>query len=320
MKKFFKSLSVAAVAAVVAMSAASCGGVVKNGSKIEKCKVTLSYTADGETLTRDVNFELYTNFAPATIEHFKYLAENGYYDGTVVSNVNSYLEFGEYYSVDGNEASKYAADATNGYSKYITSAYTSGKTIGGSGLSRYTDTGAIRGEFAANGIGGNTLTLSGALVLKRDYSADKNNSYYDTGRATMAVTFGTGAYFDAANKFAVIGKILSDDNDEFSDSVSSYSFVQKLRTDYAKDADGNAYYYYSYESDDEDNAAKIEKYGRYFMTDEDGAYYAKDSSGAYTVELDEEEDADLIKEFASKSVYMRTIPYSTITVVSVKVG
>ena len=325
MKRLFKGLTVCSLAAALAISAAACGDVVKNGSKIQNLTVTLAYYEDGEQVTRDVNFELYLNFAPATIEHVKYLAENGYYDGTVVSNLSSYFEFGAYSSSDGSLVSKYEATDAKGYKSIISQSYVTGKNIGPSGsLARYVESDGIYniyGEFAENGIGGNKLALTGgALVLKRDYSDDTTKSYYNTGKATLAVTFTTGTYFDSASKFAIIGKIVSDDAENFSDEKSSYKFISDLMNDYKSDDDGNTYYYYTYESDDEANAAAIAEYGRYFMKDDDGKYFYKDADGNYTSSLDEETDKDLIKELKEKSVYLLNLPYSEITVKSVKVG
>ena len=56
------------------------------------------------------------------------------------------------------------------------------------------------------------------------------------------------------------------------------------------------------------------------MKDKDGTYYAKDASGNYTVELDETEDEDFLKELSEQAAYLNNLPYHTVTIVSVKIG
>ncbi|MBO6264302.1 MAG: hypothetical protein J6N93_08590 [Clostridia bacterium] len=331
MKKTFIRIATVALAGIFALGAAACGKTVKDGSVIENCTIKVSYVKDGKTVERDIAVELYDNFAPATIEHFKYLAEKGYFDGAALSNTNGYVEFGAY-EQSGNKlvsrADKYAA--------IIDAAYKNGKTVGTNGLMRYMDDGSIRGEFAANGIGGNRLSFSdGVLVLKRDYSADKNSSYYNTGKGSMAFVFASSTYFDSSEKFAILGKLVSTDAAESNGNVSSFSFASGIRTDYAKDADGRTYYYYTYEYDpekaleadreDEEKAkASLEELGsRYFMLDEDGDYFAlNEQTGAYTVAVDKEEHDVLLKHFNSKSVYLlRTVAQEyNFKVVSVTIG
>ncbi|MBR1867382.1 MAG: hypothetical protein IJ800_02245 [Clostridia bacterium] len=312
MKKIIKGFLALALSSFFALGAAACSGdVVKEGSKIQKCSITLSYTDDGEVKDRTLGFELYLNFAPATIEHFKYLAENGYFNGSAVSSVSSYLEFGAFELKDGVYTS-----IDDKYSSLVTAEYAKDKTIGKNGTPRYTDLFNIVGEFEANGFGGNKLTLSsGALVVKRDYSKDANNTYYDTGRGTMAVVFGSGSYFNVASKYAIIGKIVSDDATD--DEESSLNFAKTLMSDYSSDDNGNTYYYFGYNSDDEELNRKIENYGRQYMKDDDGVYYRLDGNGKYTIELDAKDDDDLIDAFSDNSVYMQVLPYGAITIKSV---
>ncbi len=312
MKKIFKGVMALALSSLVAVGVSACSGdIVKEGSKIQNCSITLSYFSDGEVKERMLGFELYLNFAPATIEHFKYLAENGYFNGSAISSVSSYLEFGAFELKDGVYTS-----IDEKYTSLINAQYAKDKKIGKNDTPRYTDKFNIVGEFEANGFGGNKLTLSsGALVVKRDYSKDANNSYYDTGRGTMAITFGSGSYFNSSTKFAIIGKIVSDDASD--DEESSIDFAKSLMSDFDADENGNTYYYFAYESDDEELNAKIENYGRQYMKDDDGAYYRLDSNGAYSIALDSEDDDALLDAFSDNSVFMQVLPYGAITVKSI---
>ena len=312
MNKILKSILALSFSTLFIVGASACSnGTVKNGSKIEKCTITLAYEKDGESKEREVNFELYLNFAPATIEHFKYLAEKGYFDNSAISSVSSYLEFGAYELKDGEYLS-----IDDKYKSVITSDYASGKTIGKNSTARYTDLLNIVGEFEANGFGGNKLSFtSGALVLKREYSKDANSSYYDTGRGTMAVVFGSGTYFNSSSKYAIIGKLADDDATD--DESSSLDFVKDLMSDFDADDSGNIYYYFGYTADDDDLNDKIAEYGRQFMKDDDGIYYRVDAEGKYTVALDKEEDDDLLDAFSDNSAYMQVLPYGAITVKSV---
>lgn len=317
MKRFFKGILAFSCAATM-LFAFSCGDVVKNGSKIDNCKITLNYVdADGEEQTRTINFELYVNYAPATVEHFEYLANQGYYDGTVVSNLSSYVEFGAFTEKDGVLTSKYDENVEKGYYSIITKDYALNKYVGtDKSVARYADDFSIHGEFAENGFGGNKLGLTGgSLVLKRDYNAKNQGAAYNTGKGTMAVTFGSSTYISTADRFAVIGKILSDDDDQFEDEQSSLEFLQALMTELDADADDNSYWYYG-KADSE----YVGQYGRYLMKDENGTYFVKDASGKFTVELDDTDDEDFLKELSEQAVYMNNLPYHTITIVSVKIG
>ena len=340
MKKTLKSLLAAFLVGATALSAASCD-TVKKGSVIKTCTVTIGYDGDKE---QDVIFELYMNFAPATIEHFSYLAENGYYDNSIVSNLDGYMEFGAFSkAADGSLVSKYN-NGEKGYYGIITDDYAAGKTVLGGGA-RYYANKSIYGEFSANGIGGNKLDFTGSLVLKRDYSENISKSYYNTGKGTMAITFSTSSYFGDSTKYAILGKLSREDEITVKDAdgndktVTSNDFVYSLLNDYKVDKDddetySNTYYYFNYdysvypyeESDedyDEDEKENYEKIdarlaetGRCFMKNKDGVYYYKDGNGAYTVALDsqEEEDKLLIEAFKDKSLYLAILPYKDIVI------
>ncbi|MBO4323604.1 MAG: peptidylprolyl isomerase, partial [Clostridia bacterium] len=259
MKKSLKVLLAAFLAGATALSASSCD-TVKRGSVIKNCTVTIGYNADGVYKEQDVTIELYMNFAPTTIEHFSYLVEKGYYNDTVVSNLEGYFEFGAFSKNNGEYVSKYN-DGANGYYGIITDDYANGKTlIGDSSTMRYYAKKGmgIYGEFLENGVGGNKLDFYGSLVLKRDYSEHASKSYYNTGKATMALTFSTSDYFDDKGKYAILGRLSREDEITIKDdngndtTVTSNDFVFKLMNKFKTQKDdgetySNTYHYFSYD-------------------------------------------------------------------------
>ncbi|MBQ7373129.1 MAG: peptidylprolyl isomerase [Clostridia bacterium] len=307
MKKLLKGL-VAFVCAVCCMMGVVACDEVKDGSKIQKVTVTIS--VDG--VEQDFNFELYLNFAPGTIEHFTYLAQSGYYNDTAISNVNGHVEFGGYYFKDGKLASKYD-DSEKSYLKLITAEYIKNKTIGPKDSERYAgEDRFVNGEFEKAGFAGNKLSLDGALVLKRDVNDDAAALAYNTGRATMAVTFGSDYYFNSSSEFAILGKILSDDATDSDET--SYARLKAFLTGYSKDADENTYYYYTKGGD----------FGNYFMKNKDGEYFAQDENGDYyelIEDADVEEDAVelLLQEFTDNADYMNVLPYGDKVIKVVKI-
>ena len=299
MKKLLKKLTVAVLSVSCLFGAVACSSTVKGGSKIQV--MTVTFDIDGTE--KSVDFELYLNYAPGTIDHVKYLIGKGYYDGTLVSNVNKQIEFGEY---EEGRVSKYTDKAKLSYVSAIKDYATADKTNGSSGtIKRYVDEEgkinenyAINGEFELNGIKGNKLDFSnGALVLKREVGTESGDrSYDDTARATLAVTFSSNTYYDDTRAFAIIGKIKnSDDVTELKKLVGD---------DYTKD-DGNTEYCYK---------------GEYYMLKSDGKYYSLDDKGDYTVELDDE--SEIVEEFKSSetSKYLEIVPAKTIIVKSIKLG
>lgn len=307
MKNFVKKIAVAALAFTTLTGAVACGNV-KNGSKLQ----TMTVTFDVDGTEKTVDFELYLNLAPGTIDHVKYLVGENYYNDTVVSNVNGHVEFGEYYLNDGEYVSKYGEGATLSYDSVIKSYATDDKTVGNT-VKRYNDGYTVSGEFERNGIKGNTLSLSdGALVLKRNIAKESSDddAMFDTAKATLAVTFGSDGYYYSADKFAIIGKV--------KDSDALTEIKKFIADDFKKDDNGNTYYYYDYENcTAEENKADLEKLGHYFMKDDEGNYYYK-SGSEYRIMGDDYED--IISEFSSNSKFMRILPVKTITVKSIKLG
>lgn len=208
MKKVLVSLLTVLVAFTCAFSMAGCSDNIKNGSKITTVKMVVEvYDASGSvTATTDVYMELYLNFAPTSTAHIIKLVNDGFFNGTCVSNINSnWMEIGAYqYDTDG---------------KFDKKNYTYGNVIG---------------EFLNNGIQGNKLSVTkGAVVFKRDYDdnrIDTEESKYDTAESTMAICFSSSASstFDP-DSYCVLGMIVSDDADEDASSeLEQKSSIDKL--------------------------------------------------------------------------------------------
>lgn len=297
MKNLFKKLVVAALSVSCVIGAAGCSSNVENGSKIE----TLTVTFDIGGTEKSVDFKLYLNYAPGTIEHVKYLVGKNYYDNTLVSNVNKHIEFGEYEAASSGRVSKYSDAATLSYVALMTHYSLENKTLGSSGSRKsYYNDGklnegyTLNGEFEANGFKNNKLDFSnGALVLKRETGKKTSDAdYFDTARATLAVTFGTDSYYDNTSNFVIIGKIKK--------SADVTELKKLIGTEYTEN-DGDITYCYK---------------GETYLY-KDGKYYALEN-GEFNKELDA--DGDLVKEFKDNSKLMEIIPTKTITVKSVRLS
>lgn len=337
MKKIVKAIIALCCVLCVSMGVISCSEI-KGKSKIQKVTVTLNVNGDKQ----DFNFELYLDYAPGTIEHFTDLVNAGYYDNTLVSNLEGHVEFGSLYESEGAIKSKYDADALKSYSSIINADYVAGKTLyhgkdktEALKYPKYNADHQIRGEFLKRGYPLNELDLNGSLVLKRDVIKDEHEApnAYDTGKATMAITFGEDSYFApssegglASSEFAVLGKICSDDAEKKSES--SYSRLQKLMTDYKKDSAGNIYYYYTLGTADYYKGLEIEDFGHYFMYDaDDKAYYVKGADGKYT-KLEAEDDlpkgevdpvATLLEELETNAHCLNTLAYEGVVITVEKI-
>ena len=200
------------------------------------------------------------------------------------------------------------------YLQLITEEYAKNKAIGPKDYARYNgEERRVNGEFAKAGFTGNRLSLDGALVLKRDVDKEASYNAYNTGRATMAVTFGSDYYFNAQDEFAILGKLATDDADD--DDKTSYDRMKELLEEYgAKDGE-NSYYYYTKGGD----------FGHYFMKDTDGKYFAKDENGDYGEAIEDdanvEDDAEelFLEELAENSAYLNLLPYNDAVIKIVKI-
>jgi len=77
-KKIFKKIACSALAAI---SVFGCAGTF-TACKTSNPEVKMKIEFNGETYT--LKYKLYRKIAPKTVEHFLWLAENGYYDGVCI--------------------------------------------------------------------------------------------------------------------------------------------------------------------------------------------------------------------------------------------
>ena len=292
MKKKILSILLIVALAVSVCSVSACSGEIEQSSKIQRMIITLDfYDAAGNVVdTKDVQAKLYLNFAPESTARFIKLAEDGYFDGTCVSNVEkTFFEFGGYEYVDGNFTAK----------DFDTQKYP-----------------ALKGEFSKNGWVGNKLTVSaGALIFKRDTESTKDVSKYDTAKGGIIVALGSVSKFDAS-EYCVFGKICSDDADNNPSSETEDSFanrtglsslgIVKTVADLVSN-DGVTTYYY-----EKENAFYTK-----VVADEETSYYkgiSTDNNQALSGE-ELEKIQDLVNKNDSA---LLTIPYTKVIVKSVK--
>jgi cyclophilin family peptidyl-prolyl cis-trans isomerase len=142
------------------------------GCQTSKPKVQMQITFQEETYT--LNYTLYRQVAPATVEHFITLAENGYYDGVIVHDYqNSRMYTGAYVFGDasvnsGLEYKKYY-DIVKNYKYFPVSVYSQGNEA------LYT----LCGEFEGNNLTpekGEKKETFGSLTM---YYTDKKDDVSD---------------------------------------------------------------------------------------------------------------------------------------------
>ena len=96
-KKIKHVLISLALAAVVSVSAAASACTVK--TKHPRAKITIEFNEQ----TYDIEYTLYRNMYPQTVQHFIELADEGYYNGMIIHNYSSTDWFTGSYSYDENE-------------------------------------------------------------------------------------------------------------------------------------------------------------------------------------------------------------------------
>ena len=82
-KKIFKKIACSALAAI---SVFGCAGTF-TACKTSNPEVKMQIEFNGETYT--LKYKLYRKIAPKTVEHFMWLAENGYYDGLCIHDYDA---------------------------------------------------------------------------------------------------------------------------------------------------------------------------------------------------------------------------------------
>lgn len=205
MKKF--SLIMCLVLLIASVFTFSACDEKENGITIKYATLSISYTdEEGTAKNEDVTLKLYVNYAPETIARFISLANEGFYNDTIVNSVeNAWISLGGY-KLTNNELEK----------------ITSGNTI--------------EGEFYKAGWQGNNLTVSaGSVVMYREPSnIDGNN--YDTADCRFAICKDSAAPF-ASTEYCVIGKLAD------SDQISVIEDIIKLRSKTENDVTEYKRYY-----------------------------------------------------------------------------
>lgn len=291
MKKRLFSIILSVAICFSALAFTACSGEIEQSSKIQRMIMTFDfYDAAGNVVdTKNVQAKLYLNFAPETTKRFIALAEDGYFDNTCVSDVDTgYFEFGSYEYVDGNLTAK----------SFDTEKYPT-----------------LKGEFSKNGWVGNKLTASaGALIFKHDTEGSGELSKYDTAKGTIIVALSTTSKF-SASEYCVFGKLCSDDAEDNPSSLVSDSSVNRSGKSSLAVAqtvadlvsnDGVRTYYY-------------EKEGVFYTkVTEDGEteYFAGTTTDGEALTGDElEKIQDLVSD-ADPS--LKTIPYTKVVIRSIK--
>ncbi len=141
MRKSIKKFTCAILATV---SAFGCAATL-TACETAHPKVEMEISFNGETY--EVEYKLYRKTAPATVEHFLYLAGNGYYDGLCVHDYDGERMYtGEYSAVEGGELSHKnyyeAIAAFENYDKFPHSVW--------EGSEKTSSTYTLKGEFKKN--------------------------------------------------------------------------------------------------------------------------------------------------------------------------
>ena len=285
MKNLLSKLVAALLIVATLLFCVSCK-TIKDGSEIHRVKITVTlYDTDGNEHESDIYAELYVNFAPKTIAHIESLIEKGYYNGVCISNVNSdYAQFGD---------AKLNSD---------------GKTLD------FIDQGSeVVGEFYNRGWKGNKLTVgNGALLLKRT-DVDE----YDSGKATIAVTFGSSTF--SSEKYCVFGKLVDDDGDADAedDSWAKKSSLAKMKTltDLVSN-DGVSVYYCDKDGDKNTEYDWAGQYITYAKNGDTYRYY-KGFSTANGDMLTDAEQIDFETKRSENALNFRTIPVKSVVIKSI---
>lgn len=172
MKKLHRILSIASAAVLSAAAVA-----MFTACDSAEPEIVITYNFLGEDY--EVEYTLSRKGAPQTVQHFIELADAGYYDGTCIHHYvdDAFLYGGAYVWDEETESiveKDYYSEVKN--LNLTQTVYTLGEN-GKRGDPLYT----VRGEFEANGVEGNTKTLShtqGALAM---FYTGKGNSSVRVG-------------------------------------------------------------------------------------------------------------------------------------------
>ncbi len=217
MKKFHRMLAVASAAVITAT-----GIAMFTACDSAEPEIVITYSFNGQNY--EVEYTLSRKGAPQTVQHFIELADAGFYDGTCIHHyVDSSFLYGGAYVWDEERGTIVEKDYYNEVKdlNLTQTVYTLGEG-GERGEPLYT----VRGEFEANGVEGNSKTLThtqGALAMfytskgnssvrvgtiRSDDGAYQEGDYYEYNSATsMFYTFtGAGTRTDLDKYYTVFGK------------------------------------------------------------------------------------------------------------------
>ncbi len=213
-------------------------------------EITITYSFLGEDY--EVEYTLSRKGAPQTVQHFIELADAGYYDGTCIHDYADSFLYGGAYTWDETAKNIVEKDYYNIVKDLdlTQTVYTEGES-GQRGQPLYT----VRGEFSANGVEGNSKTLShtqGALVMyytsKGDSSVrvgtvrsdgdeyQEGDPYKYNCATSMFYTYtGTGSRTDLDSTYSVFGKTSDyDQMKELLDAVQEYIDTLDSSEDFTK--------------------------------------------------------------------------------------
>ncbi len=119
--KFFKRVACAALAVCTIGAAASMAGC-----SVETDHPTVQFTIAFNEVDYKVEYKLYRNMYPQTVRHFIELADNGFYDNTIIHNYSAndwygggYTYDATHYSVEHAHASYFSTDANSKEQAYV---------------------------------------------------------------------------------------------------------------------------------------------------------------------------------------------------------
>ncbi len=243
-KKFKRVLLTLALASVVGVSASVSACTIK--TKHPRAKITIEFNDE----TYDIEYTMYRNMYPQTVQHFIELADEGFYDNTIIHDYKSTDWFTGGYSYSDAEDSGYSAAFT------------------GSSLGDYLETNnketayyALSGSLSASVYkqlvyDGDSETVSGDDVLPTLIGEFSNNDHR-IDKGALTADFGTLKMYyydkgDTNQKVAIknsSGQILEHDyryncatslfaiqtGESSSYTESKYCVFARLRNDKAKD-------------------------------------------------------------------------------------
>ncbi len=141
MKKSLRRIFSAFCASVLCVGAT----VAFAGCSTNTPEITVTYSFNGETY--EVNYTLYREAGPQTVQHFIELANNGYYDGTIIHNFTTTAMYGGGYTYDETTKNPVQKDYFN-----IVKDYNLTQSVFVKENGEYVGTNTLRGEFTNQGV------------------------------------------------------------------------------------------------------------------------------------------------------------------------